>query len=323
MNKKIFFILSVATITFFSCNQRQERTEIELDSISITPNWRDNTTINLTLRKKNEVRTDGRSTSAGSRQTNIELRLTKNCDDTWRGRWRAARTPIPFLQMMNPIERRLTELIDGFTFYFTLDTDGAFIELDNWQELQSIGLQAIDVIIDEVAKSTDMDDLLTEQMRLTFGKMFATRENIETYFIQDIQLFFGLGGAELHRGDTIENVIPVAHPITGEWVWHNTQIVFQAAYSDSTCDIVIIGTIDGSELLGAVEDFLGSVLDDEKMDGFQDEMADVEFSAKVIANYTISLRTGLPEKVVERRYITVGDKQRITTTEITRRAARW
>ena len=322
MNKKHFFILSLVIIVFISCNQRQGRTEIELDSISITPNWGSNTTVNLTLRRTDEVKTDGRSVSRSSRQTNVDVRLSRNNDDTWLGNWRVERTPTPFLQMMSPMERRLTELIDGLPFYFTLDTDGAFVELNNWQEIQSIGLESVDIIIDELASLTDMDYLLIEQMRLTFREMFATRENIETYLIQDIPLFFALGGAELHRGDTIESFIPVAHPITGEWVWHNIQTIFQAAYSDSTGDILIIHTVDDSELLNAVEDFIGGFLDDEKMEDFQREMADIEFSSKVIINYNISLRTGLPEKVVSRRYITVGDEQRITTTEITRRVRR-
>lgn len=316
MNKKIFFILSVVVVAFFSCNQRQERTEIELDSIFITPNWRNNATVNLVLRKTNETRTDGRSVSTSS-LSNVQLRLSRNSDDTWRGTWRVTSTPMR--PIMNPMERRIADLIDGFVFHFTLDADGVFKELNNWQELQSIGLQTIDIIVNELAMQTDMNPIIIEQMRLTLGEMFATRENIETYLIQDIQLYFALGGAELHRGDTIQDFIPVAHPITGDLIWHNTQVVFQKAFSDSTCDILVIQTIDNSELLSAVEDFIGNIFDDEKMDDFQNEMTDVEFSSKIITNYNISLKTGLPERVVSRKYITVGDGQRINTTEITRR----
>lgn len=317
--RKLMF-LALVLIGFVSCKspnqEKVARTEISLDSISIIPNWNDSQIINLELIKTKTVTRNG-ATQSGSSTSNIELVLTKNENNTWTGSWRIKDVQLPSVN--NPLEKKLENLVTGFVYNFTLDSTGTITGLVNWEEIQTKGFEALNMIINEFKNVPTMSPQIIEQIKMNVGEMFNTKEKIETYLMQEVQLYFALGGIEMTKSDTIEGSAYITHPLTGDLIAQNIKSIYQKAYSDSTCDIQISQTIDESDLYDAVKNTVNKYAGEDKTNEFQNEMQNAKFDVKVTSNYNISLITGLVEKVTALKEITVGGDTRIDKTEIIRK----
>lgn len=317
--RKLMF-LALVLIGFVSCKSPNQgkvaRTEISLDSISIIPNWNDSQIINLELIKSKTVTRNGASQS-GSSTSNIELVLTKNENKTWTGSWRIKDVQLPSIN--NPLEKKLENLVTGFVYNFTLDSTGTITGLVNWEEIQTKGFEALNMIINEFKDVPTMSPQIIEQIKVNVGEMFNTKEKIETYLMQEVQLYFALGGIEMTKSDTIEGSAYISHPLTGDLIAQNIKSIYQKAYSDSTCDIQILQTINESDLYDAVKNTVNKFAGEEKTNEFQNQMQNAKFDVKVTSNYNVSLITGLVEKVTALKEITVGGDTRIDKTEIIRK----
>lgn len=313
-------ILIVALIGLASCNNPNQkktvRTEIYIDSIKVMPNWEDGSIINLELKKTKTVMRNGMS-QTGSSTSNIELLISKNENNTWNGKWSIKDIQTPSIN--NPLEKKIENLVNGFVYNFVLDSTGIITELTNWKDIQSKGFEALELIIDEIKDQPTMNPQIVEQIRMGVGEMFNSKEKIETYLMQEVQLFFalnGYAGIEMTKSDTIIGVTYITHPLTGDLIEQTINATYEKAYSDSTCVIQISQIIDNDDLQKATQNTVRKVGGDDKASDYENEMKDVKFDVKVVSDYNYSLKTGLVEKVLATKTITVGTEKRIDKTEI-------
>jgi hypothetical protein len=313
-------ILIIALIGLASCNNPSQkeivRTEISIDSIKVMPNWEDGSIINLELTKTKTVMRNGKSQS-GSSTSNVELLISKNNNNTWNGKWSIKDIKTP--KINNPLEKKIENLAKGFEYNFVLDSTGIITELTNWKDIQAKGFDALELIIDEIKDQPTMNPQIVDQIRMGVGEMFNSKEKIETYLMQEVQLFFalnGYAGIEMTKNDTLFGVSYITHPLTGDFIEQTINTTFEKAYSDSTCDIQISQIINNDDLQNATKNTVIKVGGDDKASDYENEMKDVKFDVIVVSNYNYSLKTGLVEKVTATKTITVGTEKRIDKTEI-------
>ena len=313
-------IITIAIIGFISCSnpaqKKEERTEISLDSIKISPNWGDKSVINLKLKKTKTIKSNGIFQSVSS-TANIELQLSKNDDNTWNGIWNIKDFQTP--QISSPLERKIEKLMNGFVYCFSIDSTGIIYELTNWREIQSKGFEALELVIGEIKNQPTMTPQVIEQMRMNIEELFNSKEKIETYFMQETQLYFALGGIEMTKLDTIAGYTLITNPLTGDLLMQNLSIVYQKAYSDSTCDIQLTQFMDESSFRSFTINTVNKFAGENNTDEFQEKMESVKFDSKITSDYNISLKTGLVEKLSSQKEIIIGDNIRIDKTEITRK----
>lgn len=317
---KHLILLALTFSILVSCNNSQQikdkKTKIVLDSISILPNWQQIPVIKLELKKTKSVKRNG-VTQTGNSIANIDLKISKIKNNKWQCQWKVVNIHIPSIN--NQIDGKIEKLMNGFNYIFTLDSTGSFIELKNWQEIQSKSFETLEIIITEIKNQPSMNPQIIEQIRINVSEMFNTKVKIETFLMQEVQLYFALGGVEMVTNDTIEGLAYSSHPLTGQLVMQNVKTIYQNAYSDSTCDIQIIQTIDESHLYDIVKNSVDKVVGKEKTNEFEKEMHDTKFNLKIITDYNVSLKTGLVEKVIAEKNITIGSMQKIDKIEITKR----
>jgi len=313
-------ILVIALLGLASCNNPNQkktvRTEICIDSIKVKPNWEDESIINLELRKTKTVVRNGMSQS-GSSTSKIELLISKNDNNTWNGKWSIKDIQTPSIK--NPLDKKIENIVNGFVYNFVLDSTGIITELSNWKDIQSKGFEALEFIIDEIKDQPTMNRQIIEQIRMGVGEMFNSKEKIETYLMQDVQLFFalnGYAGIAMTKNDTITGYSYINHPLTGDIIEQTINTTYQQAYSDSTCDIQISQIVDNEDLQKATQNTVKKVRGEDKASDYTNEMKDIEFDVNVVSDYNYSLITGLVQKVIATKIITVGTEKRINKTEI-------
>lgn len=317
---KKLFIHTIGLLALLSCtNNPTQQKEVEkivisIDSISVTPNWGDEILVKLEQKKTRKVNRSG-ITQSGTSVGDIELKITKS-GNNYRCQWKIKDVRLPSIN--NPIEKKVEKLINGFNYDFVLDSSGYFLELMNWEEIHTMGLEAMEILIDEIKKDPIMTPQVIEQMRMTIGEMFNTKEKIETYLMQEIQLYFAVSGIALAENDTIAGIAFTTHPLTGDIIPQNLQTVYQNAYSDSTCDIQVVQSVDESYLYEAVKNTVDMVAGEDQISEFEQEMSGIKFNLEIITDYNVSLKTGLVEQVISEKTINVGDMERTDIVEITR-----
>mgnify|MGYP000892279835 CR=1 FL=1 len=313
-------ILVIALIGLASCNnpnqKKTERTEIGIDSIQVMQNWEDKSIINLELKKTKTVTRNGMSQSWSSTSI-VELIISKNDNNTWNGKWSIKDIQTPSIK--NPLEKKIENLVNGFVYNFLLDSTGIITELMNWKDIQSKGFETLELIIDEIKDQPTMNSQIVEQIRMGVGEMFNSKEKIETYLMQEVQLYFalnGYAGITMTKNDTIIGSGYINHPLTGDIIEQTIYSTYKKAYSDSTCDIQISQIVNNDDLQKATQNTIKKVGGEDKASEYQNEIKDIKFDVKVVSDYNYSLITGLVENVIATKTITVGTDKRIDKTEI-------
>ncbi len=314
-------VLAVALISCKNSARRTaiNRTEIQLDSVSIMPSWENEGVIKLELIKEKTTSIEGSLSESASSTSDIELKIVKGKEDsTWDCTWSVVDIKTPSIK--NPIAKRIENLVKGFRYNFTLDSDGVFVQLNNWEEIQQMGYQAVDMIVNELKKDPNIKKDALGQMRAMFEQMFDTQEKIETYLIQDVQLYFALGGVEMSTQDTLVSYTYFMHPLLSEYMEQTVEVIYQKAFSDSTCNMQIIQYISEDELLWATEALIEKFIPKEvNKEDLLKEMENIQFDLNIVSNYNISFKTGLTEKVTYTKSAMVGNTERIEKMEITRK----
>ncbi len=317
-------ILVTVLIGFAACNntnqKKEERTEVSIDSIKFMPNWKEENTINLELKKTKTITRNG-MTQSGSSTSKVELIVSKNDNNTWRGKWSIK--DIQTSTINNPLEKKIEKLVNGFVYDFVLDfvldSTGIITELTNWKDIQSKGFEALELVIDEVKSQPMMNPQIVEQIRMGVGEMFNSKEKIETYLMQEVQLFFainGYAGIPITKKDTIIGLSYIQHPLTGDIIEQTINTTYQKAYSDSTCDIQISQIVNNDDLQKATQNTVGKFGGEDKASEYQNKMSDVKFDVNIVSNYNYSMITGFVQNVIATKTITVGTEKRIDKTEI-------
>jgi len=313
-------ILVTVLIGLVSCNntkqKKVERTEISLDSIIVMPNWEEESIINLELKKTKTITRNG-MTQWGSSTSKVELIISKNDNNTWSGKWSIKDIQTPSIN--NPLEKKIEKLVNGFVYDFVLDSTGIITGLTNWEDIQSKGFEALELVIDEVKGQPTMNPQIVEQIRMGVGEMFNSKEKIETYLMQEVQLFFalnGYAGIPMTKKDTIIGLSYIQHPLTGDIIEQTINTTYQKAYSDSTCDIKISQIINNDDLQKATQNTVKKFGGEDKASEYQNGMSDAKFDVDIVSSYNYSMISGLVQNVIATKTITVGTEKRIDKTEI-------
>jgi len=311
---KICIILSAFT-ALISCKETPGettgRTEISLDSVTIMPRLTNNMTINLEIKKTRKIENNINPQTASS-TWDVELKINKSGNNQWLGSWNIKRIRVP--SNSNALSKKLEGIALGFDYKFSLDSTGSVIELLNWKEIRNKGLQAMEAIIANTKQFETLDEQVENQIRSTIGGMFESKEMVETFAMQEVLLYFTLSGMGFYKADTVEFYTYTTNPITYDLIGMTVKSVFQKAYSDSTCDIQVIQTVDKQDMKKTLSNTMNS-LATKKTSNINKENVDV----KVITNFTVSLTTGLVEKVTSTKEITAGTEKRTDIIEITRK----
>lgn len=320
--KKLLF-LTIIIMILISCKnvsikkeelkKEEIKKEINIKKISIIPNWKATTIINLEKKNKRTIIRNGIPQSTSS-VSDIELKLTKLKNNYWNGTWNIKVIRLPFVN--NSIVKKIESLTKGFNYQFVLDSKGTFVELINWIDIQKKGLRALDIIISEIRNKPGINSQMIAQIKTGINEMFNTKEKIETFLIQDLQLFFSLSGLELTKDESIEGDSYIRHPLSGDQIKQKINITYKKAYSDSTCDIQLVQTIDKADLSRAVKNTLKKINNKKISDKTQRRMSNTNFDVNVINDFNISLKTGLVKKVVSIKTTIVGSFKRIDRLEI-------
>lgn len=315
MKKLMFFlitlivILTISLIKFIANNPNYKRakpTEISLDSISIIPKWEDKTIIHLELKRTKTIK-NGRMSHSTTSISDIKLIITKNNNNTWNGKWIVKNIKTPSFNSL--IEKKIESLTKGFTYNFTLDSVGRITELINWKEIQTKGFKALDIAFKDLKNKSNRSPEAIKQLKMNMSQLFNTKEKIETSLMQEVQLYFALGGTNLNKLDTIKESTYITNPFTDNLIRNNLKTIYQKAYSNSTCDVKTIQTTAKEELDNMLKNSINKILEEQNTRGqLQSDIRNKILALKIVSNYNISLLTGLVEKVTARKIITTEDE---------------
>jgi len=318
---KLLTLTLLISIFFISCNNKPQnivkKNVIKIDSIYFVPKINKTATFDLELKKTKNINVKGRIQKSSS-TSDIKLKITKLDNKNFRCSWNIKKIKITGHTASN-LEKKLLELVQGFKYEFLLDSTGIFLELENWKEIQSKGNKVFEVLLEEIKKMPRMNSQILSQIKATVGSMFNSKENIELFLMQEVQAYFSLEGIHMKHNDTITTPVSLPNPITKDLIKQNIKVVFQEAYSDSTCAIRIMQEVDKNDLKSTVNNVYHKMGKNSSAKKINNQLSFKKYDVSIISDCIFSLKTGLPQKITSRKTIIFDKNKRVDEFEITQK----
>lgn len=311
--KRIVFCLAVV-IVIAGCNSGSKRVEkvqpkeIALDSVGVKLQLPKDTTITLTLNKERVLEQNGKYKSSNATST-VVAKICKGENNGWKCFWTIQKVKIP----NNEFEGKIEKIYEGLTYNVSLDSNGTFVSLNNWPEVKSKGLHALSLLLNELRLPQPDAAFISQNV----GSLFSSKEAIETYLIQDVQLYFGLSGLHVSKKDTLSQYAISMHPLSGTPIIQQVETMLKKGYSNSTCDIVRLQTINKEMLKRSITESFNKIAEKTSSTSNaeqEDELNNIDVS--ISSNYNVSFKSGLVNKVKSVKKIRVNNGLRTDNLEI-------
>ena len=153
------------------------------------------------------------------------------------------------------IRQKLDAFFQNLTIRFKTDEMGSFEELLNWQEVRDHMKKTSTLLLQEFKNEPKLMEVMAE-----VGKIYNSKENIETIAINDIQQFYLFYGAKYIKGETTEASIQIPNvfsskPFDADVVLYLDEI----NEKDENYILRYEQSVDEKQLLAAVTEYVTKI----------------------------------------------------------------
>jgi hypothetical protein len=153
------------------------------------------------------------------------------------------------------IRQKIDALFQGITIRFKTDEMGSFDELLNWQEVRDHIKKTTTLLFQEYSNEPKLMETMAE-----VGKVYDSRENIETIAINDIQQFYLFYGGKYIKGETTEASIQIPN-VFGSKPFDADVVLYLDEINEKDENYILRyeQTVDEKQLLSAVKDYVAKI----------------------------------------------------------------
>jgi hypothetical protein len=159
------------------------------------------------------------------------------------------------LESDNEFTRRLMSLNENMKVRIKTDEFGMFKEVVNWEELRETVLKALEVLKKEFSAVPNMDQIVDQT-----GRLFSSREAIESAAVKEIQQFYTFHGGKYKLGEELTNKIKLPNLYQGDKPFDTEITVWldELAPDDRNAVLRTKQTVDSEQLTKATFNYLVS-----------------------------------------------------------------
>lgn len=297
--KKLILMLNLIIATIVYC-----------ENIDIVPNWNIGDEIKLEYFSKRLRTYNNKVVLDRNYKENIVIKINDNINNGYKLMWKSE---IDFenseIFKQNIEFKDLFEKLQLINFEIITDEYGAFVDINNWEEVRDNTLKILDNIINHIDlnNKSEQDKNDTKIFFENFKKMFSTKENIINLAFKNEILFFSLNGNSFEIDSIYSFYCEIENAFGGNPIPAIGTISIEKI-NDSIVRIHIIQKLDkikSSDLIvEMVKNLLAGTDIKEKMD-LENEIKKIKDSINIEDTITFDYNTEscIPEKIVYERKI--------------------
>jgi len=187
-------------------------------SIEILPRWKKGDSFELTITRVREKSIDGRSTLSGKTRTLFTIEVLHADDKGYFVGWTAGDTTFESSLPSETFLRQIVGVMKGKQIVLHVDKRGTITGVQNWKELRSETLKAMNALLAKTPDSGERstDQTLMSNLRAQWEAMFATKEQVEQLCTRDARVYFLAIGRRyvLNEPHEYDDLLP--NPIGGD-----------------------------------------------------------------------------------------------------------
>lgn len=266
--------------------------------------WNKGSKAKYILKQTKDRYQKGKKVSGGSSSSAIDITVADATDSTYTIHWKYNKITVQGADNADPLLQKLTRLVENVTFKYTIGSGGDFIELLNWQEVQSMVNTALDEMT-RLYKTREAGPYI-EQTK----KVFSSRQSIEELMMKDVRALHSAYGLEykLHEKLTAETALPNflgGNPFSAILTIEMTVL----DRINKTCVIEMNQVLDKEKSTKEISDFL-----EKAGKPAVEKLPVIDISDKYI--FTVELNTGWMKKVTFTRTAMAEDNTNVEKHEI-------
>ena len=179
----------------------------EAQNIVLEPAWKNKSEVRF---ERSKTRTDSQIGQPAQGRTPFTIKVLKADKSGYVISWRYGRSLISGTATSPSIEA-LQDLMDNLEYVIELEPDGRFKSLRNWQQVRDKTAK----LIDQMFPSDKSADAASKSAAEQIKALFATKNNVESYLLREVQLFFMFYGQRLNPNEELEYDDLLPNPLGG------------------------------------------------------------------------------------------------------------
>ncbi len=291
-------------------------------SVEILPRWKkgDSFAFALTITRAREKSVDGRSTVSGKTRTHFTIEVLRADDNGYLVGWTAGDTTFEASLPSETFLRQVVDVMKGKQIVLQVDDHGTITGVQNWKELQSETLKAMDAIL---AKASDShkggtNQTLLSNLRAQWETMFATKEQVEQLCTRDARIYFMALGRKYALNEPHEYNDLLPNPIGGDPFPTRARIILKAFDQQSGQAVLSWSqTTDPKQAARIWESMIKDLASRRGKKSPEGEFARTIFMEDK-ADIVVDVRTGWVNRLTLTQSVNLGTRSQIDTTTIVR-----
>lgn len=187
-------------------------------SVEILPHWKKGDSFVLTITRAREKSVDGQSTVSGKTHAHFTVEVLRADNKGYLVGWTAGDTTFEASVPSETFLRQVVGIMKGKRIVLQIDERGAITGVENWQELRSETLKAMDTLLAKTPDSRNgsTDQTLLSNLRAQWETMFAMKEQVEQLCTRDARIYFIALGRRYVLNEPHEYNDLLPNPIGGD-----------------------------------------------------------------------------------------------------------
>lgn len=208
-------LLAICGLTFLLFHPQAAGAVTVQRSIDLVPRWKQSQKYHFQMIKTRHKYQDEKSTLKATTRTDLEIEVLRADKEGYLVRWVVGETRFDDSKLAEIAVEQLPSLLKGMQIIIELDSEATITGVQNWKEIKDSYSKTLDTMTAALRKS-GQDNTSIEKIRAQIDSMFATKEQIETLFTREAQLFFLPLGRSYNLSKAIEYEDLLMNPLGGE-----------------------------------------------------------------------------------------------------------
>ncbi len=289
----------------------------ETDNIQLIANWKVGLKHSFSVEKTKQQWENGNLATADTVNYTAFFEVLDAESDFYRIRWSFRHRLFNNFNMPAEIFRKIQSEADLDVIY-TAERNGAFIEVENWEEIGTTIIDSTRSRIEVLATSTEAKDEMNRLMAPVL-EMFATQHGVEELVLNELQYFHFPFGASFSKTEPLiyEQGIPTM--ISDRPILAQTVVAIENV-DETESEFTITNTmkLDPDSTRASVEQFVLQLTSDQDVavEAIQNSTMEVSDDHKLTYNYKTALPTSIQAKRTTLTRISGVSSKRVDETKI-------
>jgi hypothetical protein len=300
---------------------KKQKNAARSQTVELAVRWKQGDKFHYEITKSRRKTKGGKVTLDSKATTPLTVEVDKASDKGYVLRWTMGETKMANpLAAINPLAKKLGNLIKDFTTLLEIDAEGTLVGVQNWQEVKKRATDAITIMTAQLEKSGSPPAQI-KAIRAQTLSLFSTEQKILMPSTREAQMFMQPLGIVYDAAKPIEYDDLLPNPFGGEpFPCHS---VFALESYDAASKLATISwkqSMDEKEttrIMQASLKKLAAAAGKPAPDG--DVLPTMIITDSAL--FQVNAASGWPQHVKQTRTAHVGDQTQIDTVEIRRKPA--